>query len=174
MDNAEKMARAQELIEEAHRLLDEINCSKNEPANSSPIAEYEEAINASTSYYYVGLRGGIMNGHGFAGSFEKNCKNPYWRFLSSDYAHIASIYHRLIDAQLAFKWCYDRDFMPDWSSANRDKAKYTIRYDHDLEKYVSDFVYAVEFPTIYFSTREIARECANWLNNESEEKEYHE
>ena len=163
MDNSEKMAKAQELIKEANQLLDEISFSKNESANSSPTAEYEDALRKPTPHYYIGLRGKVVEGTSFPKSFEKHCDNPYWRFLSFDYARIAAIHHRLIDAQLAFKWCHDRDYVPDWK--NSDENKYAVYFNYVSNKY---YVLAeqscCDVTMVYFSAYEIAQKCADWLN----------
>ena len=65
------------------------------------------------------------------------------------------------DMLLAFKWCYDREYEPDWK--DNDESKFTVYYDG--EEYTSDEMVTYHAATVYFHSREIAQKCAYWLNN---------
>lgn len=61
---------------------------------------------------------------------------------------------------LHFKWLYDRDYEPDWGH-----AQWTIT-NHD-GKYVPVLSAWEQDADIYFSTKEMAQKCADWLNRKA-------
>ena len=64
---------------------------------------------------------------------------------------------------LRFKYCYDRDYVPDWS--NRSEIKWYVFRCMQTGTYAIDFVKTWnELSTVYFSSEEIAQKCVNWLN----------
>ena len=65
------------------------------------------------------------------------------------------------DKLLAFKYCYDKDYTPDWNTTTH---KWYIYFDHDDKVYKAYRAIKMDFINVYFSTYEIAEKCANWLN----------
>lgn len=64
---------------------------------------------------------------------------------------------------LKFKYCYDREYVPNWSDITENK--WGVYYGHIASIYEVRSFTTVENPeSIYFSTQEIARKCCDWLN----------
>lgn len=62
-----------------------------------------------------------------------------------------------------FKYCYDKDYVPDWS--NRDERKWYVLLRTTSGEYVSDWTETYDLSsTVYFRSEEIAQKCADWLN----------
>lgn len=82
----------------------------------------------------------------------------YAQMYSEKTQHIADLLH--------FKWLYDRDFEPDWDDKN--EKKYTVWYCPDEKKFLIDITSRSEYrAAVYFSTAELARKCADWLNRKA-------
>lgn len=70
---------------------------------------------------------------------------------------------KFISKLTQFKYCYDRDYEPDWTDF--EENKYGIYYSHTYSKYRITIDNSAETPeSIYFSTLEIAQKCCDWLN----------
>lgn len=67
------------------------------------------------------------------------------------------------DMLMAFKWCYNRDYKPDWNDFYEDK--YYVYYSHKTHKYDVDSITMWNVHNVYFSSEEIAQKCADWLNS---------
>lgn len=66
---------------------------------------------------------------------------------------------QLIADCLLFKWHYDREYVPVWDGHN---INWCVAYEHRVECYI---VYCnLRHNMVYFSTKEIAEKCAEWLN----------
>lgn len=65
---------------------------------------------------------------------------------------------------LAFKWCYDRNYKPDWN--NPDESKYLVYYDCNKQAYDYTIYAIIRYTTLCFSTKEVAQKCCDWLNSE--------
>lgn len=64
---------------------------------------------------------------------------------------------------MKFKFCYDRSYTPNW--INGDERKWYVYYDTLMGKYKIDWTISWNQPsTVHFSSEEIARKCADWLN----------
>ena len=81
-------------------------------------------------------------------------------FKTEKYAQMFCEKTQFIADLLHFKWLYDRDYEPDWAH-----AQWTIT-NHD-GKYVPVLSAWGQDNDIYFSTKEIAQKCANWLNRKA-------
>lgn len=123
---------------------------------------YKSAINKQA--YRLDKYGDIERPYGF--KFDENSSHPYCNYPLYDYVEQAQRIKDFNDKLLAFKWCYDRDYEPDWE--NEDEKKYYIYYDNDNNHYDWDWNTLYDNSAIYFSTREIAQKCADWLNSLSE------
>lgn len=96
--------------------------------------------------------------------FNETDLNPFMYYPSRTYAKMAQTSKILYDTTLAFKWCYDRDFKPDWS--NNQEKRYYLSFDHFMGIFVIREAYSLDNPgSVYFSSEEIAKACANWLND---------
>jgi hypothetical protein len=93
----------------------------------------------------------------------QECTNPFSCYLSRDYADYAAVGKKFLDACLAFKWCYDAEYNPNWG--NRQEIKWYVIWDYNLSRFT--VFHAQSFPspsTVYYSSREIAQKCADWLD----------
>lgn len=89
--------------------------------------------------------------------------NPYHMYLSEEYAKKAAKMKKFNDMLLAFKWCHDKTYEPDWFDS--DSIKYYVYYDTSYETYSADCTYVCDRNTVYFGTRIRAEDCADWLNS---------
>lgn len=68
----------------------------------------------------------------------------------------------MIAMMLHCKWHVDRDYIPDWNIENEEK--WQVFWSHMYKKYeVCDWV-SDEYASVFFSTREAAEKCADWMN----------
>lgn len=161
MTNKEKLEKACELIDEANKLIDEVANSEPEVEPEDPVAEYRKRLALCDKYaYYIDL-GGVY--YGCAVEFDEDNYNPYFQFIDASYADEAVRLHKLICMQLAFKWCHDRDFKPDWKDVTQ--TKYYLNIDLDSNLFIVDSVRVIKRSVVCFSTSEIAQKCADWLNS---------
>ena len=86
---------------------------------------------------------------------------PYLDYPNKEYAFQAQKLKKFNDMLLAFKWCYDRDFEPDWDDDGT--TKYTVVWDkyEGFHRVCSQSTTANQ---VYFSSDEAAVKCAEWLN----------
>lgn len=68
---------------------------------------------------------------------------------------------KLIAMMMHCKWYIDRDYKPDWSDGG---FKHFVYYDNSQNKFVNDYVTSLNVETVFFSTEESAKKCADWLN----------
>lgn len=89
-------------------------------------------------------------------------KNTYSCYHTVEYAEMAKEMKEFNDKLLAFKWCYDRDYVPDWD--DEGETKYSVMYDNQSERYKTAEWRISKFNTVCFSKKEIAHKCCDWLN----------
>ena len=180
MTNKEKLSKAYEYIEKANKLIDEVAHADSDGSldEDNPVADYINVINDKAInkdlIYYISDDGDVSD---YLGStFDDNVNyNPYYQFLTQPYAEEAARMYKMICMQLAFKWCHDRDYVPDWTDGN--EFKWYIYYDTELHCYSSSYVCSSYVCSskgcaeVYFSSKEIAQKCADWLNSMKEENE---
>lgn len=87
---------------------------------------------------------------------------PYLNYPNKEYAFQAQKLKKFNDMLLAFKWCYDRDYEPDW--VDDDNPKYTVVWNVGANRF--DYVWSTltRCNYVYFSSEKIATKCAEWLN----------
>lgn len=88
--------------------------------------------------------------------------NTYYYHHTKEYAKMAMEMKEFNDKLLAFKWCYDRDYVPDWD--DEGETKYSIMYDNQSERYKTVDWRISKYNTVCFSKKEIAHKCCDWLN----------
>ena len=90
---------------------------------------------------------------------EYACKIPVESEFAEQFTNKLVLFTNLT----RFKYCYDKDYVPDWSDQN--ESKWYV-YFHTLTKeYKVDWTITWDRPsTVYFNSEEIAQKCANWLN----------
>lgn len=164
MTNNEKIQKAEQLIAEANALLNEVNTNSNE---EDVIAKYKNDY-CKDRKYYLNSRSDV-DFISWGDSFEKVkslSQSPYQHYLTEELAEQAKKLKDFNDKLLAFKYCYDLDYKPDWCDSYEDK--YYVYYSNKTQKYDVDSMTIWDVHNVYFSSEEIAQKCADWLNTLSE------
>jgi hypothetical protein len=106
--------------------------------------------------------------HGFV-SGDTETVMAFEDFPTKEYAEKLRKMNRLNGMMLAFKWCYDRDYEPNW--ADEDSCKYTIIWNVTNNRF--DYVWSTitRCNCVYFSSDDIAKKCAEWLNKVAESED---
>lgn len=167
MTNNEKIQRAEQLIAEANALLNEVKA--NSSNEEDVIAKYKEDYCKGKKYYIKDdinddSISWIVTPNVY--TFE-NTSNPYRFYLTEELAEQAKKLKDFNDKLLAFKYCYDLDYKPDFSDDYNYRAYY-VYYDSDDNKYDYDWDNVCNMNMVYFSSGKIAQKCADWLNSLSE------
>lgn len=165
MTNNEKIQRVEQLIAEANALLNEakVNSSNEEDM----IAEYKNDYCKGRKYYLNNQSD--VDFIDMGDSFEKVkslSHSPYQHYLTKELAKQAKELKDFNDKLLAFKYCYDLHYEPDWSDFYEDK--YYVYYSNKAQKYNVDSTSIWDIHNIYFSSEKIAQKCCDWLNSLSE------
>lgn len=149
--------------------IEELKQKNNSDAiatDKSVLDEYETAFkfhNDASGFYYLNSNGEVASTT-FAGFiYRPTDYNPWCNYLSKEYAATSAKIRRFNDMLLAFKWCYDKDYVPEYKFINDEK--WYVYYDTDDKQYLCDSLYAWVETAIYFSSEEIASKCCNWLND---------
>lgn len=176
MSHKEDIDKLNSLLAEVIALAEKINKEYSESTimeNEKPdvLADYKSAFDKGSNLYYIDTNSEVKGTHDCGdglpfsndGVYAFNYYNPYHMYLSEKYAKKATRMKKFNDMLLAFKWCQDRTYEPDWSDS--DSIKYYVYYDTSDETYSTDCTYVCAKNTVYFSTEIRADECAEWLNS---------
>lgn len=163
MTNDEKIQKAEQLIAEANALLNEVNTKGSN--EEDVIAKYKNDYCKGRQYYLNSQSevDFISVGDSFK-KVEILSQSPYQHYLTEELAEQAKKLKDFNDKLLAFKYCYDMDYKPDWNE-EPPTTKYYVYYNVCSGKYETDGLFTVREPLVYFSTKEIAQKCADWLNS---------
>lgn len=164
MTNNEKIQKAEQLIAEANALLNEVKTNSNE---EDVIAKYKNDYNNKGKQYYLNNYSNvdfIIMCESFE-RVEELSQSPYQRYLTKELAEQAKKLKDFNDKLLAFKYCYDLDYKPDLHNPNGDKWLIYFDIRDGVYKYLWD---NDKVNVVYFSSKEIAQKCADWLNSISE------
>lgn len=166
MTNNEKIQRAEQLIAEANALLNEVK--DNSSNEEDVIAKYKNDYNNKGKQYYLNSYSNvdfIIMCESFE-RIEELTQSPYQLYLTKELAEQAKKLKDFNDKLLAFKYCYDLDYKPDWGDFDEDK--YYVYYSNRAQKYDVDSTSIWDIHNIYFSSEKVAQKCADWLNSLSE------
>ena len=163
------MLEATKLMESAKKLIEESKISND----TEVLAEYNNKFGTGCSYWYLDCMGDIIGSSSISSisNIPKNEFNYFNNFWDLKYAEQSKQLTTFNNKLLAFKWCYDRDYEPDWDS---DESKFFV-YRSYLQKenmyntYRWDKTWILYENTVYFSSKEIAQKCCDWLNSLEEE-----
>lgn len=161
MTNNEKIQRAEQLIAEANALLNEVKTNNNA---EDVIAKYKEDYCKRDKYFIDSYNKIDCFKPSKLDTFTET-PDPYQNYHTEELAKQAKELKDFNDELLAFKYCYDSDYKPNWSDNTK---KYYVYYDIYDSKYMADGLSSVREPLVYFSSKEIAQKCADWLNSLSE------
>lgn len=153
----------QERIKELKKQIEEINAEINELERDNTLEQYENDLCWEDKRYTLDEFSRIKILEPIVG-FNANEYNPYHHYMTEEYANKAAQMKKFNDMLMAFKWCYDRDYKPDWTEYC---VKYRVVYNFaaNPKRYYFDWDYNYKCNEICFSTKEIAQKCADWLNN---------
>ena len=133
------------------------------------IDEVPECHNeTNVRYYFVNFDGSVSE-EPINPNFEwdKDILESHRAFKNLSIAHLFSDKTQVIADQLYFKELYDADFVPDWS--DDWGSKFYILYNNSSypKAYIVDdcCCCCASGETVYFSSYEIAKKCADWLNS---------
>ena len=164
MNNNEKIKEAERLIAEANKLIAEV---KNSNDDENILAGYINAFTTQDRMYYIDSEGDVDYVlHRLP--FDATDSNPYGYYPTKELAEQAKAMKEFTDKLLAFKYCYDADYKPVFSG-DYDNHAYFVYYDSEDGKYDYDWDSVCSRNIVYFSSREIAQKCADWLNSLKED-----
>lgn len=162
----EKIAEAESLMLRANELLAEAKAElEMEEENKSILVEYWNYLNndmVNPIAYYINSDNEISSTIVLANYNDLNT-GRYSLYPNKQYAEYAQKLKEFNDKLLAFKWCYDRDYIPVFSG-DYDNRAYFICYDSEDNEYNYDWDNICNSNVIYFSSKKIAQECCDWLN----------
>lgn len=127
------------------------------------LEDYFSCFNGSM--YYLNENGVVEEATVYSAGSEFDLY-PYLKYPNMEYALQAQKLKKFNDMLLAFKWCYDRDFEPDWTDMNQ--FKYYIEHNSRSNSFGVRYNISSRFNLVYFSSHEIAQKCADWLNKVAE------
>ena len=158
----ELLLKADELISKAKELLNEVDDESECEVSDDILAAWEEHISTVGAYGLMDDDSvwNIVNG---PYPLYKEDFNPYGTYPTEEYALMAQKMKIFNDKLLAFKWCYDRDYVPNWRDTR--ETKYIVIFDNTDRRYEVDGHDTWSYPAVWFSSEEIALKCADWLNN---------
>ena len=161
----EKIKLLESQIAETNKLLAEIKKEKEneEKKNTeSVLAEYWNCLSSGETVYCVDSYNEVSDINVYRGYDDTNT-DRYSNYPTEEYAEQAQKIKEFNDKLLAFKWCYDRDYKPVFSG-DYDNRAYYIYFDSEDGKYDWDWDSVCDRNIVYFSSKEIAQKCCDWLN----------
>lgn len=136
------------------------NTETESNTNINVLADYESALRNEA--WIVDLsENDLVYECGSFGAWSEY-SDHYMMYPTEEYAKKAYKMDKFNGMLMAFKWCYDKDYEPDWGS---DICKYRITYNTVLGRYDYALSFEVCCNLIYFSSEEVAQKCADWLND---------
>ena len=172
----DKMKELEEYLNKAYELLDELKEEEKikEASKENILKEYRTFMsNEGRTFYYINEFNDIEEGKVYNETNSpclediNKCTNYPTKELAEQSLKLKSFNDKL----LAFKYCYDRDYVPDWKDG-AEKKYYIFMHCEYRDNYF-DYDCAVNYKhgTVFFSSEEIAEKCCDWLNNELKEGE---
>ena len=171
----QKIDKIKEYVSKINELIADIEGNKNTKEVDKPeppkdiLAKYNNAIfdqleNTSIAWY---IDNDACRDDSIIWTSDPNFPkdNPLCYYPNKEYAEKALTLQKLNNALLAFKYCYDTDYEPDWK--DKDERKYYVyqAYLNDgTTSFSTDYTTYRDMNTIYFSEAEIARKCVKWLD----------
>lgn len=158
----EYLSQINEIAEKANKLADEYTASEqakavdNEAYTLDFLKDYVDAFN--NEMFWVECD---SISHGYIDDADSNVF-LFENFPTEEYAKNLQKLNKFNGMMLAFKWCYDRDFEPDWTDMNQ--FKYYIEHNSQSDSFGVRYNISSRFNLVYFSSYEIAQKCAEWLN----------
>ena len=123
------------------------------------------SVENGNEMYFVDYNGEVYSDGFFPEHTKDETANKRHRaFKTKKIAKLFVEKTQAIADQLYFKELYDADYVPDWE--NMRTSEYYIYLDNSTKSYgVDHTIYWALEGTVYFSSKEIAQKCADWLNS---------
>lgn len=116
----------------------------------------DEVTNRAHHNYEVGYGGSVRSANsGF------DIDYPYTKFPTAHLAEQLAKIYKFNGMLLAFKYCYDYAFDPDWSD---NTEKIIIIYNTEMGRYSYIHTVSWVYSAVAFSSEVIAEKCCSWLN----------
>jgi len=140
------------LLEKVEELSNEIKDQKE---------DVPETIEYHSPVFTVNYVGDIQKS-GVLWDKEDDIVKSHRIFQWKSYAKKFKDKTQIIADLLYFKWLHDRDYEPDFKSSN---DKWYVKYDWGNESFEVDYArFYSDLSNVFFSKKEIAEKCADWLN----------
>ena len=133
-----------------------LEATANADVLDSFINAVDEVTNRAHHNYDVGY-GGVVRSVNLGFDIDY----PYTKFPTAHLAEQLAKIYKFNGMLLAFKYCYDYDFDPDWSD---DTEKLIIIYNTGRRCYSYARSASWVYSTVVFSSEDIAKKCCSWLN----------
>lgn len=167
----EYLSQINEIADKANKLADEYTTSEQAKAEDNAKEVDDKAYTLDLLKDYVDTFDNEMYwvdcdtiGHGYLDSDNSNIFS-FDNFPTKEYVKKLLKLNKFNGMMLAFKWCYDRDYEPDWGNGgNDDQFKYCIEYNSESDSFGVRYNVVSRSNLVYFSSQEIAQKCADWLN----------
>ena len=135
------------------------------------VPEYYSVENGN-KMYFVDYNGEVYS-DGFFPEYTKDetANKRHRAFKTKKIAELFAQKTQAIADQLYFKELYDADYVPDWS----DGCGLKLYIAYNNSRYPKTYFVGIccgsaGGETVYFSSYEIAKKCADWLNSRKENK----
>lgn len=148
-----------ESIQAQQKKLDELE-KQLESADELDDIDKPLEIENGKAAYFVTMYGEVYTSDNLAVPTYGIANKRHRLFKSEKYAEMYREKTQFIANLLHFKWLYDRDYEPDL-----EHAQWSITKDND--KYVPVLSIWEQDTGMYFSNKEIAQKCADWLNRKA-------
>ena len=158
----------------------DVNIAKLELAKSEAAKELEKkdevpeyySVENGNEIYFVNYNGEVYSDGFFPEHTKDKTANKRHRaFKTKKIAELFAQKTQVIADQLYFKELYDANFVPDWSDGCG--LKFYIVYNNSSYPktyFVDNCCGCASGETVYFSSYEIAKKCAGWLNSKISNK----
>lgn len=167
----DKIKELEEYLDKAFNLLNELKEEKvKESDEKNVLKEYNKDIcNLGKLYYFIDGYNRISENEVQIDSFTTEDIYDCHNYLTEDIAEQAFKLKSFNDKLLAFKYCYDCDYVPNWKDKYEDKY-YVYLFCGNKEPYFEyEPTSSYNLNQVYFSSEAIAEQCVVWLNNELKE-----
>ena len=148
----------QEFLEKLAEL--EKEAAEEYSTSEDTLAKYAERLDGINRAYYLDNDSEVDSTYTAFGAIDE-ARNPYQLYPTADLARLAYAHKRYNDMLLAFKYCYDNDYCPDWESVD---ILYSVGFNLKKHKYEAITLLNYTPVSVIFSTNELAQKCADWLN----------
>ena len=155
------MMNKQERIDELKKQIEKLKAEINKIEHEDTLERYKNDVSGVNVRYTLDKYSDVTLLDPDI-QFNSNRYNPYCNYLTKEYAEEATRIKKFNDMLMAFKWCYDSDYVPNWDCSS---TKYFIVYNPVFHVYHVCSTFSYCHNIIYFSNQDIAQSCADWFTD---------